>query len=94
MCLGAIDSARIDRVFYGFGLRDAAGFGFDDHFRYEQLARPAEQRAIPEIPLLRADAGEIPEAFAADSGRLRDRDRRSARTAGCPGGPSCSRRSA
>ncbi|WP_050799527.1 nucleoside deaminase [Thiocapsa marina] len=71
MCLGAIYWARIERVFYGFGTRDAAGIGFDDHFIYEQLARPAEQRAIPEIPLLRAEALEILEAFAADPGRVR-----------------------
>lgn len=71
MCLGAIYWARIERVFYGFGIRDAARIGFDDHFIYEQLARPAEQRAIPEIPLLTAEALQILEAFAADPGRVR-----------------------
>ncbi|NCA72699.1 MAG: nucleoside deaminase [Sphingobacteriia bacterium] len=59
MCLGAIYWARIERVFYGF------------NFIYEQLARPAEQRAIPEVPLLRAEALEILEAYAADPGRMR-----------------------
>jgi guanine deaminase len=71
MCLGAIYWARIERVFYGFGIQDAAGIGFDDHFIYEQLARPAQERAIPEIPLLRTEALEILEAFAADPGRVR-----------------------
>ena len=71
MCLGAIYWARIERVFYGFGIRDAARIGFDDHFIYEQLARPPEQRAIPEIPLLRAEALAVLEAFAADPGRVR-----------------------
>nr|WP_093192620.1 nucleoside deaminase [Thiocapsa sp. KS1] len=71
MCLGAIYWARIERVFYGFGIRDAARIGFDDQFIHEQLARPAEQRAIPEIPLLRAEALEILEAYAADPGRVR-----------------------
>jgi guanine deaminase len=71
MCLGAIYWARIERVFYGFGIRDAAGIGFDDQFIYEQLARPAEERAIPETPLLRADALDLLEAFAADPGRVR-----------------------
>ncbi len=71
MCLGAIYWARIERVFYGFSIQDAAGIGFDDQFIYEQLARPAEERAIPEIPLLRADALDLLEAFAADPGRVR-----------------------
>ena len=71
MCLGAIYWARIERVFYGFSIQDAAGIGFDDHFIHEQLARPPEQRAIPEIPLLRAEALEILEAYAADPGRER-----------------------
>ena len=71
MCLGAIYWARIERVFYGFSIQDAARIGFDDHFIYEQLAKPAEQREIPEIPLLRAEALEILAAFAADPGRVR-----------------------
>jgi tRNA(Arg) A34 adenosine deaminase TadA len=71
MCFVAIYWARIERVFYGFSIQDAAGIGFDDHFIYEQLARPAQERAIPEIPLLRMEALEILEAFAADPGRVR-----------------------
>jgi tRNA(Arg) A34 adenosine deaminase TadA len=71
MCLGAIYWARIERVFYGFGIRDAARIGFNDQFIYEQLARPAEQRAIPEIALLREEALEILVAYAADPGRER-----------------------
>ncbi|WP_296811831.1 nucleoside deaminase [Thiocapsa sp.] len=71
MCLGAIYWARIERVFYGFSIQDAAGIGFDDHFIHEQLARPPEQRAIPEIPLLRTEALEILEAYAANPGRVR-----------------------
>jgi tRNA(Arg) A34 adenosine deaminase TadA len=71
MCLGAIYWARIERVFYGFSIQDAARIGFDDHFIHEQLARPAEQRAIPEIALLRAEALEILEGYAADPGRVR-----------------------
>ncbi|CRI64720.1 putative cytidine deaminase [Thiocapsa sp. KS1] len=58
-------------MFYGFSIQDAAGMGFDDQFIYEQLARPAEERAIPEIPLLRADALDLLETFAADPGRVR-----------------------
>jgi guanine deaminase len=71
MCLGAIYWARIERVFYGFSIQDAAGIGFDDHFIHEQLAKPPGQRAIPEVPLLRAEALEILEAYAAHPGRVR-----------------------
>jgi tRNA(Arg) A34 adenosine deaminase TadA len=71
MCLGALYWARIERVYYGFSIQDAARIGFDDQFIHEQLARPAEQRAIPEIALLRAEALEILEAYAADPGRVR-----------------------
>ncbi|MFB1487114.1 MULTISPECIES: nucleoside deaminase [unclassified Thiocapsa] len=71
MCLGANYRARIERVFYGFSIQDAAGIGFDDPFIYEQLSRPADERAIPEIPLLRADALDLLEAFAAVQGRVR-----------------------
>jgi tRNA(Arg) A34 adenosine deaminase TadA len=71
MCLGAIYWARIERVFFGFSIHDAAGIGFDDRFIYEQLARPPKQRAIPEIPLLRAEALAILETYAADPDRVR-----------------------
>jgi tRNA(Arg) A34 adenosine deaminase TadA len=52
MCLGAIYWANIDRVFYGFNVQDAAEVGFDDSFIYEQLAKPLDQRKIPEVQVL------------------------------------------
>ncbi|UHD18993.1 nucleoside deaminase [Thiocapsa bogorovii] len=70
MCLGAIYWARIERVFYGFTIEDAAGIGFDDRFIYEQLERPPERRGIPEIPLLREEALEVLESYAADPDRV------------------------
>ena len=70
MCLGAIYWARIERIFYGFSIQDAAGIGFDDHFIHEQLTKPPGQRAIPEIPLLRAEALAILEAYAANPRRV------------------------
>lgn len=70
MCLGAIYWARIERVFYGFSIQDAAGIGFDDHFIHEQLTKPPGQRAIPEIPLLRAEALASLEAYAANPRRV------------------------
>jgi tRNA(Arg) A34 adenosine deaminase TadA len=66
MCLGAIYWARIDRVFYGFNVQDAAEVGFDDSFIYEELAKPLDQRKIPEVQVLGAEAVEMLKAYAAD----------------------------
>ncbi|MFZ3087630.1 MAG: nucleoside deaminase [Methylotenera sp.] len=71
MCLGAIYWARIDRIFYGFGVQDAAEIGFDDRFIYEQLAKPLEQRQIPEIQVLDAEALEVLKVYAADPNRVK-----------------------
>ncbi len=56
MCLCATYWARIDRVYYGNGARDSAAVGFDDEVFYRELGRPPEQRAVPEIQLLRDEA--------------------------------------
>lgn len=71
MCLGAIYWARIDRIFYGFGVQDAAEIGFDDKFIYEQLAKPLEQRQIPEIRVLDTEALEVLKVYAADPNRVK-----------------------
>src|SRR5215831_1220127 len=46
MCLAAAYWARIDRIFYGFTIADAARIGFDDRLFYREFARPARRRAI------------------------------------------------
>lgn len=56
MCLGAIYWSRPDRVYYGNTKEDAAHIGFDDHFIYEELDLPVEQRHIPMLPLMREEA--------------------------------------
>ncbi len=56
MCLGAIYWARLGRVFFGNDRKDAAAIGFDDDLIYGQIALPPESRAIPMVPLLRAEA--------------------------------------
>ena len=56
MCLGAIYWARLRRVFYGGTHEDAAAAGFDDHFIYDELALPPEERHIAMIPLMRDEA--------------------------------------
>jgi tRNA(Arg) A34 adenosine deaminase TadA len=56
MCLSAIYWARIRRIFYAGGRRDAAAAGFDDDLIYRELARPVSRRKIPMRQLLHADA--------------------------------------
>ncbi|WP_114496843.1 nucleoside deaminase [Fontibacillus phaseoli] len=47
MCLGAIYWSRPDAVYYASTKEDAADIGFDDHFIYEQIVTPMEDRFIP-----------------------------------------------
>ncbi|MEK8129603.1 nucleoside deaminase [Paenibacillus filicis] len=46
MCIGAIYWARPDAVYYACTQHEAAEIGFDDHFIYEQIALPMEERSI------------------------------------------------
>jgi tRNA(Arg) A34 adenosine deaminase TadA len=55
MCLGAIYWARLDRIYFANNRNDAAAIGFRDDFLYHEIALPLEQRAIPTLPLLRAE---------------------------------------
>lgn len=71
MCLAAIYWARIDRVFYGNTVEDAAAIGFDDVAIREEVVRPPGDRTIPEVPLLRDEANEVFRTFAADPDRVR-----------------------
>jgi guanine deaminase len=70
MCLGAIYWARIERVYFGFTASDAAEIGFDDQLFYEQLARPLDQRCVPEIRLLAEEALQVAQDYAANSHRV------------------------
>jgi tRNA(Arg) A34 adenosine deaminase TadA len=65
MCLSAIYWARIDRIFFGFTVGDAARIGFDDRFVYRQLAKPAARRAIRAVQLLAPEARALARAYAA-----------------------------
>lgn len=71
MCLAAIYWARIDRVFYGFRVDDAAQIGFDDRFIYEELSKPPGARAILEAQVLEGEALDVLKAYAAMPGRVR-----------------------
>jgi tRNA(Arg) A34 adenosine deaminase TadA len=59
MCLGAIQWARLEAVYYGFRVEDAAEIGFDDREFFEQMALPASERRIPSQELCRAEALEL-----------------------------------
>jgi tRNA(Arg) A34 adenosine deaminase TadA len=56
MCLGAIYWAHINVVYYGNTKSDAASIGFDDHFIYQELELPLEQRRLQITQLLRNEA--------------------------------------
>jgi guanine deaminase len=47
MCLGAIYWARPDKVYFANTKADAAAIGFDDHFIYQELDKPIEERKLP-----------------------------------------------
>ena len=46
MCLSAIYWAHIDKIFYGNTRIDAAKFGFDDKFIYDELLLNIDERKI------------------------------------------------
>ncbi len=63
MCLGAIHWARIERIYYGFRIEDAAAIGFDDTEFYRQMNLPLEQRMIRSEELCRVEALELADEY-------------------------------
>jgi tRNA(Arg) A34 adenosine deaminase TadA len=63
MCLGATYWARLDRIYYGFRISDAAAIGFDDTIIFEEFAKHPEQRKIASTELLRAEALVLAEEY-------------------------------
>lgn len=53
MCLGAIYWARPARMYFACNREDAAAIGFDDHFIYNEIERPIEERHIESVNFLR-----------------------------------------
>jgi len=53
MCLGAIYWARPKHIFFACTHEDAARIGFDDHFIYDEIERPIEERHIKSVNCLR-----------------------------------------
>jgi tRNA(Arg) A34 adenosine deaminase TadA len=60
MCLATAYWASLDGIIYGATVEDSKKYGnFDDAFIYEQLAKPVNERSIPEQSLLRAEAVKV-----------------------------------
>ncbi|WP_134703230.1 nucleoside deaminase [Ammoniphilus sp. YIM 78166] len=51
MCIGAIYWSRPRAVYYACTKEEAAAIGFDDHFIYQQLAIPMNQRSIQMVQI-------------------------------------------
>jgi guanine deaminase len=71
MCLAAIYWARMDRVYFGFSIQDAADVGFDDRAIFSELVKPIDQRKIAERQFLREEALAALEEYAADPNRVK-----------------------
>ena len=71
MCLSAIYWARLDRIWFANTKVDAAAIEFDDHFIYDELAKPAAHRAIPMKPMLRDEALAAFRDWQANAARVR-----------------------
>ncbi|MFQ5662968.1 MAG: nucleoside deaminase [Terriglobia bacterium] len=56
MCMGAIYWARPATVYFASTGADAARFGFDDYFIFEQLQLPMSQRKIPMRQMMHDEA--------------------------------------
>ena len=69
MCLGAIQWARIKKIYYGFRIGDAAAIGFDDTEFFRQMVLPPDERLIPAEELCRAEALELAHEYELLPGR-------------------------
>ena len=69
MCLGAIQWARIRKIYYGFRLEDAAAIGFDDTEFYRQMLLPPGERLIPAEESYREEALELAREYSLLPGR-------------------------
>jgi Cytosine/adenosine deaminases len=70
MCLSAIYWARIEKIYFANLSADAAKIGFDDSAIYAEMKRPAGQRKIPMIQMLREDALAAFHAWETQPGKI------------------------
>lgn len=59
MCLAATYWARVDRLYYGNTIQDAADIDFDDFYFYRQVSLPIGERDLPMIRMLPDEALEV-----------------------------------
>ena len=71
MCLAAIYWARIDRVFFGFSVQDAADVGFDDRYIFDEMLKDVAQRKIPATQILREESLAALKEYAVHPKRVR-----------------------
>ncbi len=71
MCLAATYWARIERVYYGFSIAQAATVGFDDQYFYNELAKPMADRKVREKQVLGEEGFALLKGFAADPKRVK-----------------------
>ncbi len=57
MCLGAIEWARLDRLYFAATRQDAAAAGFDDERLYVELAKAPEARSLKTRRMLAEESG-------------------------------------
>lgn len=70
MCLSAIYWARIGKIYFANLSADAAKIGFDDSAIYAEMKRPAGQRRIPMIQMLRENALAAFRAWETQPGKI------------------------
>ena len=70
MCLAALYWARVDRIFFANDRADAARIGFDDAHIYGELALPREQRSLPLVRMLDAEARHAFDAWMRKADRV------------------------
>jgi guanine deaminase len=70
MCLAALYWARVRAVYFAATRVDAAAAGFDDAHIHDELARPADARALPLARIILPDAGEPFTAWLSSSTRV------------------------
>lgn len=63
MCLAAIYWARLERIYYGFRIEDAAALGFDDTHFFREICRPQTDRLIPSSEISRELALSLAEEY-------------------------------
>ena len=71
MCLAATYWSRMDAIFFGNSVADAARAGFDDSIVYKEVSLPHSERSLPIARLLGAEAWESFAAWQASPNKIK-----------------------